>query len=671
MRHIALVAAVMLASGAVAAGQGSEPKLTRQERAALQAIVAAVDASASAPHVSEAEWPIHLLRASDGSHYVAFTAPARGLDPDRPVVVYVRLASWREPGVITTAAERSAVGEWLAGQRSVPVPPQRGIAFGEMPTYGAGAIAGRGPGPQSLQLLEMQRARDRERREARERERKAELEGTSSARPANPFLPFEDFDARATATVVSGVGPTLRRSVTAGPGRYELVVGWADPAAKNVAESVRVAKRSLELAPASTSEFALSSIVIADEIGVREAPYAPTEQTAHPYSIAGTEIVPAADDVLSNDDRLALAMQVINARADAAGKPDVVVGFRLFRATAAGEEPLGTIAPQFYNQTTLPADFDSSRGHPLFAAVAIPLRTFKRGAYRVRVMADDRLAGVSATSDVRFTVIGTPASLLREAPPLAAPFRRDALLEPDVLASLVAGLAPPKPSPPVARALDAARERRFVDVIRETSGSPPEDLDAVALRALALYGLGDTPTAVCAPLRQAATSETLPVTVHVLFGACRALEGNDRDAAAAWQASLDARAASPAVAHALAAAHLRLGDAARAVQLLREATAAAPSRADLARALAAALIASGADDDALAVLDRQLAAQPDDRGAQWLLLHALFAQHVRGTGEGATPRGRDRFNAVATAYVAAAGAHATLAREWMGAWAAR
>jgi hypothetical protein len=661
MKWMALVV-VMSVTPLSAASQAEPPKLSRTERAALQAIVTAVDTSRATAVTPDADWPIHVLRASDGSHYVAFSVPAAGLTPARPVVLYVRLATRTDERLGT---ERSAVAEWLAGERSNPVPPQRGIAFGEMPTYGAGAIAARGPGPQSLQLLEMERERARERQVARDRERKATLEGSGAARAANALLPFEDFDLKALATANAAGAPVLRRSLTAGPGEYELIVAWVDPTARNAATAVQVMKRALSLPTASTTEFALSSVIVADEVAVRETTFPPHEQTAHPYSIGGTEITPAEDEVLTNDDRLAIVVQVINARPTTSGKPDVVVGFRLSRLVPGGTESVGTVNPQYYNHSTLPAEFDGLKGHPLFAAVAIPLRTFKRGTYRLQVLADDRAAGSSATSETTFRVIATPAALLRDAPPLGGSFQRESLLETRALQALVKALRPASPSSTLARALDAAAERRFVELIQGDPVASSEVGVQTALRGLALYGLGDTPTAVCAQFRQALQQSAPPATVQVFLGACRALEHNDREAVAAWEAALGAGLPRHAIAVPLAAAHLRLGNVDRAGEMAAAALAADPSDAATIRVAAAPAIAAGRFAEAASLLEAHLAKNHDDVEAQWLLLHTLFASAVRGEGPGATATGSERFKQLAQSYIAQRGRHAPLAAEWL------
>ena len=426
LRRVVVGLVIAGASLTAEARQGDVPTLSRQQRAALQAIVRTVESGAATPAIADADWPLHLLRASDGSHYVAFSLNrAEGLRLNRPLVLYVRLATHRRANELSLS-ERSAVAEWLAGQTPVPVLPQRGLAFGEMPVYGAAGIGQRmaGQQAQNLQVLDLERERAREKREAQARERKATLEGGETARQARALMPFEDFDVRAHAVADSSGAAVLRRSFTAGPGEYDLTVAWMEADA-DPNTGVRIARRTVLLPPASTTGFALSSVIVADDVAVRETPVAAAEQTGRPYSIGNTEITPARDHVLTPDERLAFVVQVINARGSPVGKPDVEIRFRVFRTAGGREENLGSLASQTYNEITLPVDFDVTKGHPIFAAVAVPLRTFKRGDHRLEIAAHDRVAGTGVTTDVAFTVATTPAALLREAPPVAPPFQPD------------------------------------------------------------------------------------------------------------------------------------------------------------------------------------------------------------------------------------------------------
>ena len=60
------------------------------------------------------------------------------------------------------------------------------------------------------------------------------------------------------------------------------------------------------------------------------------------------------------------------------------------------------------------------------------------------------------------------------------------------------------------------------------------------LRGLALYAIGDTPASLAVPLRQAAALSVPAAAVRCLAAPLRALEGNDREAIAAWQAAITA-----------------------------------------------------------------------------------------------------------------------------------
>ena len=70
-RLAALIVCTCLSAGA-AHGQ-TAPNLTRQQRDLLHAVVTAVDAASTQPPLDDTYWRAHVMRASDGSHYVAFS----------------------------------------------------------------------------------------------------------------------------------------------------------------------------------------------------------------------------------------------------------------------------------------------------------------------------------------------------------------------------------------------------------------------------------------------------------------------------------------------------------------------------------------------------------------------------------------------------------------------
>lgn len=656
---IAIAAAGLFAAAPLGA-QSDGPQLSRDQRASLQSLIAAVD-SGPVPETAPRDWPVHVLRASDGSHYVAFTLSAPSLPAEAPILLYVRLSRRQDERL--AGRERSLIAEWLAGERNAPPPPpRRGIALGEMPAFGAGAAGQRTQTvvAQNAALLDLERERARAQREARDRERKAALEGETPRSPTT-ILPFEDFDLSAQASRTADGRVILQRSLTTGPGDYDLSVAWMPARAE--AGTVSVVRRRLALPTASTTEFALSSIILADAIGSRAEPLTPEQQAGRPYAIGTMEITPARDSVLTSVERLAFILQVVNPRPGADGKPEVTVNFRVTRTTPGGQQHVGDLAPQTYDRTTLPVNFDIARGHPLFAAVEVPLDTFRRGDYRLQALAEDHLAGVSASAEAAFSVIATPATLLREAPALSAPFRRSMILTPGLRDAIASGLSPKVPSAALAAALEATREGRFVDLLRIDGTAPGEEAAAAMLRALGLYALGDTPRVIAAALQRSPQPDT--PAGRLLGGALRALEGSDADAVAAWTQAIQAGLTASLLAPALMDAHMRQGQAERALAIA-SGDGAADADGAVVRRVAAAHLAMGRRASALEVLDRRLHAASDDLEAQWLRLHALFAEAATADGAGAD-NARRRFRELAPPYIAAKGPHADLAAEWLAA----
>jgi hypothetical protein len=656
-RLAALIVCTCLSVGS-AHGQ-TAPNLTRQQRDLLHAVVTAVDAASTQPPLDDADWRAHVMRASDGSHYVAFsiTPPADMPLPGGPAILYLRVATATPPGA-TRIAERSAIREWLAGGRTDPrLLPKRGIAIGEMPVMGATGAMGsqRQPvstGVNEMRLMALERERQKQKQEELDKQRRAELEGKTTA--TRDLFPFEDFDVASNSIRDDGAR-IISRAFTSGPGDYDIYVGWADPGAAKPASTVRVLRKSLHLPPAAAEGLTTGSIILADKVGVRAAPYTPTEQASHPYSIGLMEITPARDSIYTRDEFLSVAFQIINARATDAGMPDVTVGFRVVRVQGDREVPVASLNPQYYNATTMPSDFDLRQGHPIFAAVSAPLATLGRGDYRLKIAINDKVAGANTAAETDFRIVGTATSLLAEAPPLGKPFRRDAVINAAALAPVVDALQPPAPSAPLSRALAQARSGKLVDLLVEEPVPASEAGIRTALTGLAFLSVGDA----SAPVHfQRALQQNAPAApVHYLIGVARAAQNRDPDAIAAWHAALETKAAPPGTRALLVEALLRRGDHARATSLVVDAAATEQSPAWL-RLSAATHIANGRYADAIALLDTHLATHADDADARWLLLHALYGSVVKG-GD------RDRFVTAAKTYIDGKGEHADLAAEWL------
>lgn len=637
------------------------PNLTRSQRALLNTVVAAVDAAQSQPETADISWQQHVMRASDGAHYVAFTIEpprARSLPPG-PALLYVRLATASSDGT-PAVLERSAIREWLAGSRTDPrLLPKRGLAIGEMPTFGAGSSSVRGPTPSSgstdLKLMALERERAREAKNEEDRRRRAELEGRTTA--SRELLPFEDFDLSSQSARADGTR-IVSRAFTAGPGDYDLFVAWADPSAAKPNATVQVVRRAVHLPPARTAGITLSSIILADRVAVRAAPYSPTEQASHPYAIGVMEITPSLTSRYGRENDLSVAFQVINAESNDAGMPDVAVTFRIVRVSGDRESAVASLNPQYYNASTIPGGFNLRNGHPLFAAVSAPLATLTRGEYRLKIQVADRIAGTATAADTGFTIVGTPASLLAEAPPLAAPFTRDAMFEPGTLTAIIEALAPASPSPALTRALTAAKNGRLADLLVEEPVPAAESGIRVALTGLAYLSIGESSAA--AQFERAVQEGAPAAMTQFLLGCARAAQSRDAEAIAAWQAARTGANAPPLATRYLIEALLRRNDTQRAADLLDSM---APS-AESTRLAAAVHLAAQRERDAIDMLERHLNAHRDDQPARWLLLRAMYALFVR-SGRALPDAEAQRFQDEARAYINGRGAHAALVTEWL------
>ena len=653
-----LAASIVTVCLSAAPAIAQTPNLSRQQRDLLQAIVTAVDAASTQPALDDANWNAHLMRASDGSHYVAFTIapPTDAPLPTGPALLYLRVATANPQGA-TPIAERSAIREWLSGGRTDPrLLPRKGIAIGEMPVMGATSAMGsqRQPvttGVNEMRLMALERERAKQKQEEQEKQRRAELEGKATV--TRELFPFEDFDLASHSLRDDGAR-VVSRAFTAGPGDYDVFVGWADPSNPKPGTTVKVIRRRLHLPPATLERLTTGSIILADKVSVRAAPYSPMEQASHPYSIGLMEIAPARHATYTRDDSLSVAFQIINARGNDAGMPDLAIGFRIVRVNGEREAPVASLNPQYYNATTMPADFDLRLGHPLFAAVSAPLATLARGDYRLKIAINDRVAGTSTGADASFRVVGTPASLLAEAPPLGRPFNLDAAVGGPALPALIDALAPASPSPQLARALATARAGKLIDLLVEEPVPAGEAGIRTALTGLAFLSVGDASAAV--QLQRALQQNGPAAPVQYLIGAARAMQNRDPDAIAAWQAALATGQAPAATRQLLAEALLRRRENARAAAVLAEGS--GPSSPALSRLTAAAHIANDRYSDAVAVLDALLASNGDDAEVRWLLMHALFADVVKGGS-------KTRFLNDGQRYVDSKAAHAELVSEWL------
>jgi hypothetical protein len=445
----------------------------------------------------------------------------------------------------------------------------------------------------------------------------------------------------------------IQRALTAGPGFYELSVAWADASQPPAKAALHVARRSLQLAPAA-AEFGLSSIIVADAIGVRQARHDALQQRAHPYTIGLTDITPARDATFTPSEQIAVAFQIVNPAVADTGKPDVRISPRITRLNGTREDTVATLSPLVFDAASLPPEFDVRLGHPLIAAFAAPLATIPRGDYRLMITAEDRVASSVVAARAAFTVAGTPESLLAEAPPLAPRFAPATVLEPAALAEVLTRLETPPTSPALARAFASARAGQFADLLVNDAVPDHEQGTRAALSGLALLSLGNS--AAATEFQRALQLKAPAAAVQVLMGAARAIAGRDAEAIAAWEAARQAGFPRPVLDRLVTEAFLRQKDYVRAAAAIGDRP---PDTTSMAT-FAATRIGIRRPAEAVAVLDAILAERPDDVEARWLLVHALYAQFVGGDRGSAT-----RLRTEAQRYIDGKGRHTQLALEWL------
>jgi hypothetical protein len=299
------------------------------------------------------------------------------------------------------------------------------------------------------------------------------------------------------------------------------------------------------------------------------------------------------------------------------------------------------------------------------AAMAAPLESLARGEYRLAIAATDRLARTSATAETRFSIIATPTSLLAGAPVYSARVRRSRFMDADLLGAALDALAGPSPSAEIAPLIERARQQQFASLLPDTVIPASSRGAGLLVQAIARYGLGDTPGTVAAQIRRALEAGAPEGAAQYWMGACRAAEGRDEEAVAAWDSARAKGWPASLLATPTAEALVRLNRLADAGSHARQDLADGVRDPELTHIAASADIAAGRFEAADQLLTKQLLVTPDDGESQWLLVHALFASAIRREGPGASTEGRARLVQVINRYLEGGGRYSIVAQEWL------
>ena len=337
------------------------------------ALVQIVDNAAEGKHTEGNAWLTwvpHFLRGPDRKTYIPFTLKVEEAPGAfRAAAMYVRVAP------------RGDLGR--AGRKAEGVQNALGVATGEMPVNSPERRQGAGAPTASDSSLMLRSLTQR---------------NTAHGYPYEAAYGVETRSAsEQLATVQSGFGVT--------PGEYDLYIALLERDVRGQ-KKWAVLKQPITVPDLATSVLRMSSVILADRVEPLRAPVSDSERPLRPYVFGSSEIVPATDDELRADETLHVAFLIYDATPDGAGKPQVRVEYRLFQQNFSGERLLGATAPQMFDASSLPADFDVRTGQQLAAVQSLPLEAYKPGTYRLAIRVTDQRNGATTEESVRFVLIG-------------------------------------------------------------------------------------------------------------------------------------------------------------------------------------------------------------------------------------------------------------------------
>jgi VWFA-related protein len=240
------------------------------------------------------------------------------------------------------------------------------------------------------------------------------------------------------------------------------------------------------------------------------------------------------------------------------------------------------------------------------------------------------------------------------------PFDRADVLKPEMLRAVYDAMD--KTHPSAKGALARARSGKLEGTALMALDAGDQGAGSI-LRGLEFLSKGQLDPAATqfgVALRSTADS---PIASFFL-GACFAAAGRDQDAVAAWERARAAQLQMPNLQAVLADGWLRLGQPARAVDLLGDVLDQQPQNDAVRRNLAIAQSQLGLHEQAYPTIVPYLQKNPTDADALMVALHALYQLHAEGRSIDTPEQDRARAAEYAKAYAAANGPMQALVAKW-------
>ena len=257
----------------------------------------------------------------------------------------------------------------------------------------------------------------------------------------------------------------------------------------------------------------------------------------------------------------------------------------------------------------------------------------------------------------------TPAaSRLSTVLPSISPFQLEDVLRSDVMTSVL-DLLDAAARPEARSAIAQARRGRLTGAARQAFDAG-DQFAASFLRGLEMLTQGRSEPAA---IQFSAALRIAPAFGPALFylGASNAAAGRDRAAVVTWRQAVAAERQTGLTYSLLGDALLRLGNAANALDPLREALSRWPDDDGIRRRLAIAHATIGQHDEALSTIEPYLPRHASDHEALLVAIQAIYEARLAGHVVVSAEQDRERLRRYADAYAAANGPHQALVSSYL------
>lgn len=256
-------------------------------------------------------------------------------------------------------------------------------------------------------------------KDAKDKDKKKDAKAPAAPAPAAvPNYPFEDVSFLDLKPAAPGQPLRIQRGIGVPAGSYDLYVvlheraaaaagggapGSAAPAAAAPAGKTSVLKQSLDV-PNYMTEFAASTVILAERVDQLATPVSPDAQSEHPYAFGQTEIVLAPDRRFKKAQELIVLLQIYNPMVTPEKKFNLDATYTFYRQEAGTEKRFNSTEPQTFSSESMGAAFDPTGNSSIQAGQGVPLQSFPEGSYRLEIKVTDKLSAKVLTQNVNFTV---------------------------------------------------------------------------------------------------------------------------------------------------------------------------------------------------------------------------------------------------------------------------